>query len=240
MVQKLRPYITIILAMSVDGKIADYMRSPARFGSKADKAHLEKQIADSDAVLFGAGTLRAYNTTLIISNLALLRHRKQLGKLPQPIHITISKSGDLDPRMRFFKQPVSRWLISTTKGSQLWQQHQKKFAEHENNSNQQFEKILVFETQTGQIDISAALRHLKNFGITRLAVLGGGELVGYMLELDLIDELWLSICPLILGGQCAPTPVDGSGFITSLAPHLKLISVNAIQDEVFLHYSLKR
>lgn len=240
MLQQLRPYTTVILAMSADGKIADYMRSPARFGSKADKAHLEKQITDSDAVLFGAGTLRAYNTTLIISNLAFLRHRNQLGKPPQPIHITISESGDLDPQVRFFQQPVSRWLISTAKGSQFWQQRQKKFAEHQNNSNQLFDKILVFETLSGQIDISGALKHLTNLGINRLAILGGGELVGSMLELDLIDELWLSICPLILGGQTAPTPVDGSGFIASLAPRLGLLSANTIEDEVFLHYRLKR
>ena len=240
MVQQLRPYTTVILAMSADGKIADYMRSPARFGSKADKAHLEKQIADSDAVLFGASTLRAYKTTLIISNLALLRYRKQLGKTPQPIHITISNSGDIDPQMRFFQQPVSRWLISTTTGSQFWRQRQKKFAEPQDYSNQQFQKILIFETPSGKIDIFAALRHLRNFGITRLAILGGGELVASMVESDLIDELWLSICPLILGGQTTPTPVDGSGFISSLAPRLSLLSVNTIEDEVFLHYRLKR
>ena len=240
MVQQPRPYTTVILAMSADGKIADYMRSPARFGSEADKAHLEKQIADSDAVLFGAGTLRAYKTTLIISNLALLRHRKQLGKTPQPIHITISNSGDIDPQMRFFQQPVSRWLISTTKGSQLWRQRQKQFRETQNYSNQQFEKILIFETQSGKIDIFAALRHLRNSGINRLAILGGGKLVASMLESDLIDELWLSICPLILGGHTAPTAVDGSGFISSLAPSLSLLSVNTIEDEVFIHYRLKR
>lgn len=37
--------------------------SPARFGSSADKAHMEEQIALADAVLFGAGTIRAYSTT---------------------------------------------------------------------------------------------------------------------------------------------------------------------------------
>jgi riboflavin biosynthesis pyrimidine reductase len=40
-----RPHTTVILAMSADGKIADVRRSPARFGSKTDIAHLEEQIA---------------------------------------------------------------------------------------------------------------------------------------------------------------------------------------------------
>ena len=84
----------------------------------------------------------------------------------------------------------------------------------------EFEQILVFETPTGTIDTLAALKHLASLHITRLAVLGGGELVASMLESDLIDELWLTVCPLILGGATAPTPVEGKGFLSQLAPKL--------------------
>lgn len=68
--------------MSMDGKIADVKRSPARFSSRADKAHLEKQIAAADAVLFGASTLRAYGTTLSISNPQLLQKEKSAHYRP--------------------------------------------------------------------------------------------------------------------------------------------------------------
>ena len=104
----------------------------------------------------------------------------------------------------------------------------------------EFEQILVFETPTREIDISAALKHLATLHITRLAVLGGGELVASLLRLDLIDELWLTVCPLILGGNTAPTPVDGKGFLPDIAPKLQLLEIHAVEQEVFLHYRLQR
>jgi 5-amino-6-(5-phosphoribosylamino)uracil reductase len=221
-----RPHTTVVLAMSADGKIADFRRSPARFGSKADKAHLEKQIAASDAVLFGAGTLRAYGTTITISETILLQQRINAKKYPQPVHIVISPSGNLNPDIKFFQQPVRRWLLTTSLGAYFWQERS------------EFEQVLVFETAAKEIDILAALKYLARLQITRLAILGGGQLVASFLESDLIDEIWLTICPLILGGSIAPSPVEGTGFLADLAPKLQLLEVSTIEQEVFLHYRI--
>lgn len=223
-----RPHTTVVLAMSADGKIADFRRSPARFGSKADKAHLEKQIAASDATLFGAGTLRAYGTTLTVSHPTLLQNRTKAGKSTQPVHIVITQSGSLNPEIHFFQQPIPRWLLTTTAGASFWRERS------------EFEQILVFETPQGKIDLLATLQHLALLHITRLVILGGGELVASMLELDLIDELWLTVCPLILAGATAPTPAESTGFSTNLAPRLELLEVNQVDQEVFLHYRLQR
>ncbi len=232
-----RPHTTVVLAMSADGKIADVTRAPARFGSKADQAHLEKQIALADAVLFGAGTLGAYGTTLTVSDPKLLQHRTQMGKTPQPVHIVVTHSANLNPEIRFFKQQINRWLLTTTAGALFWQGRQQTVPRE---SPPEFEQILVFETSTRTIDIHAALQHLTTLGITRLAVLGGGSLVASMLESDLIDEFWLTVCPLILGGSTAPTPVSGTGFLPQFAPRLQLIEVHTVEQEVFLHYRLQR
>ncbi|ARV60851.1 riboflavin deaminase [Nostocales cyanobacterium HT-58-2] len=223
-----RPHTTVVLAMSADGKIADVTRSPARFGSKTDKAHLEAQIAIADAILFGASTLRAYGTTLTVSHPQLLQQREQTLKPPQPVQIVITHSANLNPEMRFFTQPIKRWLLTTTAGALLWK------------GRREFEQILVFETPTAKIDIKAALQHLTTLGIKRLAVLGGGELVASMLELDFIDEFWLTVCPLIIGGSTAPTPVEGRGFLPKLAKRLQLVEVQTIEQEVFLHYLLQQ
>ncbi|TFI52301.1 RibD family protein [Mastigocladus laminosus UU774] len=221
-----RPYTTVVLAMSADGKIADVTRSPARFGSKSDKAHLENRIAAADAVLFGAGTLRAYGTTLTVTNPQLLQNRIQRGKPLQPVHIVTTQAANLNPEIRFFQQPVQRWLLTTSTGAIFWQKRS------------EFEQIMVFETKEGKIDIAAAVEHLSKLGIGELAILGGGKLVASMLELDLIDELWLTICPLLLGGAAAPTPVEGKGFLPQLAPRLQLIEVDRVDQEVFLHYRI--
>jgi 5-amino-6-(5-phosphoribosylamino)uracil reductase len=158
----------------------------------------------------------------------LLQHRIREGKPAQPVHIVITHSADLNPEISFFRQPIKRWLLTTTVGALSWQ------------GRSEFEQILVFETPTGKIDTIAALQHLALLHITRLAVLGGGELVGSMVEADLIDEFWLTVCPLILGGTNAPTPVEGGGFLSQLAPQLQLLEVQTVEQEVFLHYRLQR
>ncbi len=216
--------------MTADGKIADLWRSPARFSSAADKAHLEKQIALVDGVLFGAGTLRAYGTTLPISNPQLLQLRKQQHQLPQPVQIVCSASAEIDPQLPFFSQPVPRWLITTTAGAKAWQGINEGI----------FERILVASLNLKSIDWIGAFAQLGQLGLKKLAILGGGELVASLLAVDLIDELWLTVCPLILGGAAAPTPVEGAGFSVQQAQRLELLSVERIEQEVFLHYRLQR
>jgi 5-amino-6-(5-phosphoribosylamino)uracil reductase len=223
-----RPHTTVVLAMSADGKIADEGRSPARFSSPADKIHLEQQVAAADAVLFGAGTLRAYSTTIRVCEQQLIQQRYQQLLPPQPVQIVVSASGDIDRQLRFFRQPVPRYLLTTTRGAKLWQ------------NLSEFDRVIVCETAKSKINWIDALEKISAMGLKRLAVLGGGEIVAAMLAADLIDELWLTVCPLLLGGNNAPTPVDGEGFTELIAPRLELLSAKVIASEVFLHYRRQR
>ncbi|NJK38383.1 MAG: RibD family protein [Oscillatoriales cyanobacterium RM2_1_1] len=240
-----RPHTTVILAMSADGKIADRGRSPARFSSTLDRIHLEQRVAEADGVLFGRGTLDAYGSTLRVTTESLLDQRQQGGKSPQPVQILCSPSGQIDFDSKFFQQPVPRWWLTTAHGA--WQQgidpqrletqNQRLKAEAVHLALEpHFERILMAETIAGVLDWSTVLQQCFNSGIQRLAVLGGGQLVGSLVELGYIDELWLTICPLILGGSEAPTPVEGKGFLAQVALRLQLLSVNSIDQEVFLHY----
>jgi 5-amino-6-(5-phosphoribosylamino)uracil reductase len=103
-----------------------------------------------------------------------------------------------------------------------------------------FHRIIYAKTPGGEIDWIDAFQELANFGIKRLAILGGGKLVASVLAAGLVDELWLTVCPLILGGADAPTPVEGEGFLADLAPKLELLAVKQVGQEVFLHYRVDR
>jgi 5-amino-6-(5-phosphoribosylamino)uracil reductase len=295
-----RPYATVILAISADGKIADAVRSPARFGSAEDKAHLEQQVAASDAVLFGNGTLQAYGTTMRVISPGLLKQRELQGKSPQPMQIVCSRSAEFDPNLRFFQQPVPRWLLTAQDADTALP-----FANRAKDAdtavpfpypmtdcrdtalpsplptqdgdtavpfpypmtdcrdtalpsplptqdgdtavpfpypmtNSKFDRIIYAKTAGGEIDWIDAFQQLANFDIKRLAILGGGKLVASVLAAGLVDELWLTVCPLILGGADAPTPVEGKGFLADLAPKLELLAVKQVGQEVFLHYRVDR
>ena len=243
--------------MSADGKIADAHRSAARFPSAADKAHLEKQIAQADATLFGAGTLRAYGTTLPITNPDLITGRQQRQQFDQPVQIVCSATGKLDRQWRFFQQPIPRWLITTSAGLLTWQSSQPAIAQtisalDPTDLPDLFDQILVTECpfdwsalmqslRTGQSTLtqkpySPPIHRSIDRPIDRLVVMGGGTLMADLLAHSLIDELYITVCPLIIGGTAAPTPVDGLGFTLPNTPRLKLKSARTEGDEVFLHY----
>lgn len=234
----IRPQTTAILAMTADGKIADYRRSPARFGSINDKTHLEEQVSLVDGVLFGADTLRAYGTTLSVSNPKLLQARAERlrssvverFKQLQPVQIVVSASGNLNPQWRFFQQSVPRWLLTVPSGAKLWR------------NKKEFEKILIIhgtKENNSAINWVSTFMHLRELGLNKLAILGGGELVASLMAVDLIDELWLTICPVIFGGNNSPTPVGGIGFLQPQGKKLKLLEVKQIDEELFLHYQVQ-
>jgi 5-amino-6-(5-phosphoribosylamino)uracil reductase len=221
---------TVVLAMSLDGKITDFRYTAARFSSVADKAHLEQQIAQVDGVLFGAATLRAYGTTLRITNPALLEQRQQAGKPPQPVHIVCSRSATFSPALPFFRQAVPRWLFTSALGAAQWQ------------NSPQFEQICILDapaSSSPEFDWISGFHYLSTLGWKHLAILGGGTLVASLLSAQLLDEFWITVCPVLLGGTTSPTLVAGSGFLQAIAPRLELLNVHQIEHELFLHYRLR-
>lgn len=218
------PHTTLVLAMSLDGKIADFQRGAARFSSPADLAHLEEQVAAADGVLFGGGTLRAYGTTLSVRNADLIAQRRQRRQPDQPVQMVWSPSGNLNPDLRFFRQPVPRGLVTTSAGAKGWKANQ-------------FQHIWAIPAdKTHPWDWGWVLAQFKQAGINTLALLGGGGLAADLLRCHCVHEIVITVCPLILGGTTAPTPVEGAGFLADLAPRLRLISNHTVGDEVFLHY----
>ena len=109
-----------------------------------------------------------------------------------------------------------------------------------NGATSQFDRIIYAKTAGEEIDWIDAFQQLASFDIKRLAILGGGKLVASVLAAGLVDELWLTVCPLILGGADAPTAVEGEGFLADLAPKLELLAVKQVGQEVFLHYRVDR
>ena len=123
------------------------------------------------------------------------------------------------PDWRFFQQPFQRGLITTSVGANLW------------GDRPGFDHIWVSPSRT--VNWAEMVTALANLGVARVALLGGGTLVAQWLVAELVNELQLTICPLLLGGATAPTLVDGEGWLAELAPRLQLISVRKIADEVF-------
>ncbi len=215
----MRPQMTAVLAMTADGKIADVHRHPARFGSAADRAHLERQVAESDAVMLGARTLLAHGSAALVRDPELLKMRQRQGKSPQTLHIICTRGGEIERNIDFFQQPLERWLVTSAAGAIHWQ------------AGQEFMRIWCDDTWP---DLLAKFYAL---GLRRIGVLGGGSLIAELLAAQVIDDLWLTICPVIFGGATAPTPADGAGFAEPI--NLELLSYESWGQELLLHYQIK-
>jgi riboflavin-specific deaminase-like protein len=90
-----------------------------------------------------------------------------------------------------------------------------------------------------RVDLGAALAMLRKRGIDRLLVEGGGELNWALLELDLVDELHVTIAPTLLGGWEAPTLLGGTGWRMDEQRRLRLLELDRDGDELFCRYSIE-
>jgi riboflavin-specific deaminase-like protein len=151
--------------------------------------------------------------------------RRRHGLAEYNIRVIVSGSGSIDPKSDIFKKRHSPLVVLTSeriskRRLQTLQDlgaHVKTFGERE-------------------INFRAALAWLrKQWNVKRLLCEGGGEVNGAIFRAGLVDELHMTICPYIFGGQDAPTPSDGKGIARLKdAFQMRLRSMKRIDDELFL------
>lgn len=77
---------------------------------------------------------------------------------------------------------------------------------------------------------------LAERGVKTLLVEAGGDLIYQFLAADLIDDMYITLCPKIIGARGAPALADGDGFGADALKTLALRDCRVVADEVFLHY----
>jgi 5-amino-6-(5-phosphoribosylamino)uracil reductase len=177
-----RPRLRLVLAISLDGRLAPKEGGAAQLGGPGDRRVLEEALSWADGVLVGAQTLRLHRTSCLIHAPDLLRHRQKLGLPPQPPVVVWSRSGQFDSELPFFQQPVDRWLLLSSD------------AARPASALRGFTTILPFQ------DWPSALAQLGGLGLRRVTVLGGARLAAALVEAKALDELQLTLCPFLLGG----------------------------------------
>ena len=92
---------------------------------------------------------------------------------------------------------------------------------------------------TGEPSIGWALERLAARGCRSVLIEGGGDFIFRCLAAGHLDEMFVTVCPLVIGGVGAPTPADGPGFEADDLRRLRLVSARHHDQEVFLHYKVE-
>ncbi|MEO6740170.1 MAG: dihydrofolate reductase family protein [Chthoniobacteraceae bacterium] len=219
--QKLpRPFVTANFAVTADGRISTRNFTPSDFSSKSDKRRLVKIRAACDAVLVGARTLASDTMTLGIPGIR--------AKKP-PLRVIVSNSGRIDPMLRVFQTPGAPIVIFTTR----------KMPAKTRDALAQVADIFI--NPTPEVDLALALTILRvDYGVKRLVCEGGGTLLRSFAAADLLDEIHLTLCPIVFGGSGAPTLTGVPGKFLPKSVQLRLIEMKRAGDECFTRWSVER
>jgi riboflavin-specific deaminase-like protein len=225
----MRPHIVLNAAVSIDGKISTVARDFHAFGGKEDADLMDELRASADAVMIGAGTLRAEDPLLTVRSPDRIRARQASGRSAQPSAVVVSRSFAFPIEgSRFFTSADCRKYICTAEGAP---------ADRLRTISCLADLLIVPITESGGLDLERAVEELHELGVERLLVEGGGTLNFAMLAAGLVDELFLTVCPLIVGGSRAPTAFDGGGFDRTAIRHLRLNRVReGAEGRLFLQY----
>lgn len=180
--------LRLVLAVSLDGRLAPAAGGAAQLGGAGDRRALEEALAWADGALLGAETLRRHRSTCLIHAADLLAERLSRGLPPQPTALVVSRGGAFPAEMAFWQQPLQRWLVAPEPAPGL-------VAEAVPSAPPQ-----GFSRRIPLHSWSQLLSALAAEGLERLVLLGGAALAGALLAEDLVDELQLTLCPLLLGG----------------------------------------
>ncbi|HEY3857511.1 MAG TPA: dihydrofolate reductase family protein [Verrucomicrobiae bacterium] len=224
------PFVFVNMVMTADGKIAPVSRKFEPFAGPRDHEHLLELRATADAVMSGARTVDSDKVNLGPGPARFRRQRIKRGLSEYNLRIIVTGRGTIDPEAEIFKHRFSPIIILTSGLASV--------------RNLRSLRGLADEVKVvgeKQIDFDNALRWLRSkWKVKRLLCEGGGEVNAALFRSGLVDELHLTIAPVIFGGRSAPTIADGEGVERLVdAAALKLVSMKRVKADLFLVYRRK-
>jgi riboflavin-specific deaminase-like protein len=217
-----RPYVILNAVTSVDGRTTIRGRS-AGIGSEVDRGVMRTLRSKVDAVMIGANTLRAEKLSLGLD---------EFSSGSEPMAVIVTKTGDVPLETNLIGGERQEVLVIIPQDTP------------EDNMNRLRERANVFPvpaTPSGGVNLEQTLEALKTERGVEIVLVEGGPNLNYSLvSQNFADELFVTLAPKLIGGQCpdALTMLEGGELIPPYTPKLQLVSLHLCNYELYLRYRL--
>jgi riboflavin-specific deaminase-like protein len=224
-----RPRIILNFAMTIDGKVSTAKPTPSGFTSAFDKHRLLEIRSLGDALMVGKNTLLTDRMSMGLPDEALRQARLQRAQAEYPIRVILSNSGDLPTDLDFFNHRFSPIVIySTTRMPPRTQAELRAKAE-------------LHLSTADHLSLQEVLNDLyETHQVRTLVCEGGPQLAKTLAVLDTVDDLFLTLAPLIAGGAGAPGVLGAPGTFLPCSRIYRLKSMKVEAAECYLHYVADR
>jgi 5-amino-6-(5-phosphoribosylamino)uracil reductase len=220
-----RPRTIVSCAVSVDGYLDDASPDRLILSGPDDLDEVDALRSAADAILVGAGTIRADNPRLLIRDDSRTAARVAEGRPPHPLRVTLTAMGDLDPAARFFTGPGTPLVYCPARAASAARARVG-------------DRALVIDVGA-ELSLAAVLQDLQTQrSVATLLVEGGSRVLRDLLAADLADELRLAIAPFFVGDDRAPRFALPGRYPHTSANPMTLINVRRLDHLAVLHYRL--
>jgi riboflavin-specific deaminase-like protein len=219
-----RPYLLLNMISTADGRATLGGRSGA-IGGRADKELFHGLRTAVDAVMAGAGTVRAERYRRLVRAERRREIRRARGLAEEPLACIVSGRLALSSGIPLLADPNARVAIVTTSAASL-----------PDDCRADIEYVRA--TREGALDLPGAMSELRErFGVRTLLCEGGPHLNSQLLADELVDELFLSLSPKLAGGDVTSETLrilNGPELDPPVA--LELIAALEHDSHLFLRY----
>ena len=212
-----RPFVFVNMISTADGRAARDGRS-ATIGGEADLQLLLELRSAADAVLIGTGTLRAEGYDRLVKRAERRERRVAAGLAEDPLAVLVSRRFDVPWEAGLFQAAEQPVLVYTGLDA----------------GDPPEVPAAVEVVRLPVPGLTEVLADLRARGVRALLSEGGPTMHGALWAAALVDELFLTVAPLITGDADEPNVVEG-GRLPSAAS-LELLSVDRVGSELFLRY----
>ncbi|MEU5704783.1 dihydrofolate reductase family protein [Streptomyces aurantiacus] len=231
------PYVLLSAAVSLDGRLDDTGPERLLLSGPADFDRVDEVRAESDAILVGAGTLRADNPRLLVNSAERRAARVAAGRPEYPLKVTVSGTGDLDPAANFWSTGGEKIVYTSDQGAPAVNRALRGLVDTGNVGGTGTGTGIDVVSVGSSLDWRAVLTHLHDVrGVRRLMVEGGGRVHTQLLQQGLADELQLALAPLVVGQPDAPRLFGPGEYPGGPRGRMRLIETRPVGDVVLMRY----